>query len=331
MRSPKFAATSAPSFLSADRRTSLFARGRLLAALTSGVLVALGALGSPTACGEAYTEAPGGGDATTFPPETLECVDLALASYRREDGCTTSEKAETSCAANPKGSTLSFGADGVISAVAQNNPLLDVADHKAGFGAANLIFTIPGAPRSLDVTYELSVDERSDSKMKVRAGCFIEWSGSGAFNTLIPLLSRENLFALSYTRNGAGAGADAVVTGATIPNRPLTLSTNLSIAAGIGGSSVSGSVREGMTPYLTKSWSGQPSAPVGTLPPFEPTQYRLFCGGTVEDGDAKLMQIKLRISKVTGKICYRKGEVPALTDAGATDASPPRDAAADAR
>ncbi len=306
-------------------------RGRLLTALTSGVLLALGALVSPSACGQAYTEAPGGADATTFPPETLECVDLALGSYKREDGCTTSEKAETSCAANPKGSTLSFGADGVISAVAQNNPLLDVGDHKAGFGAANLIFTIPGAPRSLDVTYELSIDERTDSKMKVRAGCFVEWSGSGAFNTLLPLLSRENLFALSYTRNGAGAGADAVVTGATIPNRALTLSTNLSIAAGIGGSSVSGSVREGMTPYLTKSWSGQPSALVGTLPPFEPTQYRLFCGGTVEDGDAKLMQIKLRIGKTTGKICYRKGEVPSPLDAGAVDGSSPPDAATDAR
>ncbi len=331
MRLPTFAAKPAPFSFSSDRRASLSARGRLLAALTSGVLGALGALASPSACGEPYTEAPGGADATTFPPETLECVDIALATYKREDSCTTSETKEASCAANPKGSTLSFGADGIISAVAQNNPVVAVGDHKAGFGAANLIFTLPGAPRSLDLNYELSIDERSDAKMKIRAGCFVEWSGSGAFNTLIPLLSREKLFALSYTRNGAGSGSDAVATGATIPNRALTLSTNLSIAAGVGGSSVSGSIREGMTPYLTKSWSGQPSAPVGTLPPFEPTQYRLFCGGTVEDGDANLMQIKLRIGKVSGKICYRKGEVPAPSDAGTPDASPPRDAAADAR
>jgi hypothetical protein len=268
--------------------------------LTGGVLAAIGALAAPTGCGESYTAVPGG-DATTFPPETLECAALALASYERKEECRTSEGEDASCAANPKGSTLSLGADGVISAVAQNNPLLDAGDHKAGFGVANLIFTLPGAPRTLDLNYELSIDELSPAKMKIRAGCFVEWSGAGAFNTLIPLLSRENLFALSYTRNGAGAGADAIVTGATIPNRPLTLSTNLSIAAGIGGSSVSGSIREGMTPYLTKSWSGQPSAPVGTLPPFEPTQYRLFCGGTVEDGDANLMQVKLRISKVSGK------------------------------
>lgn len=275
-----------------------------------------------------------GTDASVAPP--LACVPLALLNYRAETSCTSAIGKE-SCEAGGASRLDVDAVNGSLLAVASNDPAAGGADAPK-FGVANMTFVPPGEPRRLSMKYALSLRERSDATMSARVGCFLEWSGSDRYNVLIPRVGRDGRFAAQYTRNNQpGHAAESVVLGQAAPWDGRTLQVELDVVAGRDASTVSVRIFRSQTTYLQGSWSGQPLLSNGdVLPGFDPTQVRIFCGTTVEDGDGTAMLSTVFVSEVSGEICYLEGDVPEIVpppdpvepaDAGTAEPAPDADLA----
>jgi hypothetical protein len=266
-----------------------------------------------------------------------DCVPLRLSDYAAVRECTTSGVDNAACAAaKPGDSYIDIGTAGTIIATAVNAPPASPppASPPPPFGRATLVYTLPGAPRALDIRYTANIDA-SGAKMALRAGCTVEWSNGTIYASLVPFIDREKRASLKYTRADVPKPESAFSEG-TLPQK-TSVDTKLHVDASIDAVNTSGTMTASGTTVvlLSKSWQGQPTTTTGALSNFEPTRYRLFCGATVEDGDGTLMTAKVTLTDFTGSICYAKGTAPlgdggVALDAGALDAGQ-LDAARDAK
>lgn len=267
-------------------------RSRSVTVLSSTVL-AVAVLVS--ACAATYE-----GDA---PVEELACQSLDLFAYEFENSCVTSGAPKDECNLTDAAHSHTV-ADPVarsIRAVAKNDPI----GTDGYFGTAYRIFVVPNGPKRVTLQGTLTgLETRSDAKMQVRAGCFFEWSGDDMYNTLIPYVSRENRFALKYSRNGTPPGDGVESVGQEAPRQPQTLQMQLSVDASQKFSAATGIIRAGGSSLLNKSWTGQPAISSGIADGFDPTKFRIFCGATVEDGDGKPMSVDVMLSDIQGTVCY---------------------------
>lgn len=245
--------------------------------------------------------------------DELQCQPLDLFAYEFENSCVTSGAAKDECnlvdAAHSH--TVVDPTKRSIAATAINSTV------DGYFGTAYRIFVIPNGPKRVTLQGSLTgLETRSDAKMQVRAGCFFEWSGNDMYNTLIPYVSRENRFALKYSRNGTPPGDGVESVGQEAPRAPTALQLQLSVDASLKFSAATGIIRSSGTSLLNKSWTGQPAISTGIADSFDPTKFRIFCGATVEDGDGKPMSVSVSLSDIQGTVCYGKSGAGVGADGG---------------